>query len=126
MAPYAITHMKIGLKLYETGFRFASSERVRIYLTNALEPPNDLAEQPEFDSWAPALAREANAVNAIKPTQRFTVVIANPPYSGFSSKNFEFAVRLVDAYKIVDGGRLNEKKLWLQDDYIQSQSRTIP
>ena len=38
MAPYAIAHMKIGLKLYETGYRFESDERARVYLTNALEP----------------------------------------------------------------------------------------
>ena len=29
MAPYAIAHLKIGLKLYETGYRFGSHERVR-------------------------------------------------------------------------------------------------
>ena len=44
MAPYAIAHMKIGLKLYETGYRFESGERVRIYLTNALEPASDNKE----------------------------------------------------------------------------------
>ena len=38
MAPYAIAHLKIGLKLYETGYRFENDERARIYLTNALEP----------------------------------------------------------------------------------------
>jgi hypothetical protein len=27
MAPYAIAHLKIGLKLYETGYRFESEER---------------------------------------------------------------------------------------------------
>ena len=27
MAPYAIAHMKIGLKLHETGYRFGSEER---------------------------------------------------------------------------------------------------
>jgi len=42
MAPYAIAHMKIGLKLYETGYRFRSDARARIYLTNSLEPPTDL------------------------------------------------------------------------------------
>ena len=41
MAPYAIAHLKIGLKLYETGYRFGSDERARVYLTNALEPPGD-------------------------------------------------------------------------------------
>src|SRR5207237_1279574 len=33
MAPYAIAHLKIGLKLYETGYRFGTDERARIYLT---------------------------------------------------------------------------------------------
>jgi predicted helicase len=79
MAPYAIAHMKIGLKLFETGYSFRSHERARIYLTNSLEPPQDFSDRFEFD--APALAHEAQAVNAIKRNQRFTVVVGNPPYS---------------------------------------------
>src|SRR5690606_13210455 len=43
MAPYPVAHMKIGLKLWETGYRFKSDERARIYLTNALEPGTDKA-----------------------------------------------------------------------------------
>ena len=43
MAPYAIAHMKIGLKLFETGYYFKSNERARIFLTNALEPPQDFS-----------------------------------------------------------------------------------
>ena len=31
MAPYAIAHLKIGLKLYETGYRFGSGERAHRY-----------------------------------------------------------------------------------------------
>ena len=45
MAPYAIAHLKIGLKLYETGYRFGSDERARIYLTNALEPCAEAARR---------------------------------------------------------------------------------
>lgn len=64
MAPYAIAHMKIGLKLAETGYRFGSDERARIYLTNALEKPDEKqAKLIGFD----ALAHEAEAVNKIKP-----------------------------------------------------------
>lgn len=77
MAPYAIAHMKIGLKLAETGYRFGSEERARIYLTNALEP---WVRQPPLIDF-PALAHEAAAVNEIKRKKRFTVVIGNPPYS---------------------------------------------
>ena len=52
MAPYAIAHLKIGLKLYETGYRFESDERARVYLTNALEPAG--AEQFTLDFLARA------------------------------------------------------------------------
>jgi predicted helicase len=45
MAPYAIAHMKVGLKLYETGYRFNSNERARIYLTNSLEPAQDFSNR---------------------------------------------------------------------------------
>ena len=119
MAPYAIAHMKIGLKLYETGYRFGTTERARIYLTNTLEPPSDDKKQRVFEEWAPALAHEAKAVNAVKSHQRFTVVIGNPPYAGISSNMTEHAQQIVDAYKIVDGQALNERKLWLQDDYVK-------
>jgi hypothetical protein len=82
MAPYAIAHLKIGLKLYETGYRFASDERARVYLTNALEPAQDFSGRFEFA--IPALAREADAVNEVKRAARFTAVIGNPPYAGHS------------------------------------------
>lgn len=115
MAPYAIAHMKIGLKLAETGYRFGTEERARIYLTNALEPKVKQLPQIGFD----ALAHEAAAVNEIKWYKRFTVVIGNPPYAGISSNMSETAQRMVDAYRLVDGAALNERKLWLQDDYVK-------
>jgi predicted helicase len=117
MAPYAIAHMKIGLKLTETKYAFLSSERARIYLTNTLEEPKDFADY--FEQMAPALAHEANAANKVKRNAPITVVIGNPPYSGISSNMTEHAQRLVDAYKTVDGSALNERKLWLQDDYVK-------
>ena len=85
MAPYAIAHMKIGLKLYETGYQFHSQERVRVYLTNALEPAQDFSGRFQFD--IPALAHEAEAVNLIKQNQRFSVLVGNPPYKGHSANN---------------------------------------
>lgn len=117
MAPYAIAHLKIGLKLHETGYRFEHEERARIYLTNALEPAQDFSDR--FAFAIPALAHEAAAVTAVKEDQRFTVVIGNPPYAGISSNMTKDAQRMVDAYKMVDGHALNERKLWLQDDYVK-------
>jgi predicted helicase len=108
MAPYAIAHMKIGLKLYETGYRFGSDERARIYLTNALEPPSDDKKQREFEQWVPALAHEAQAVNAIKRHQRFTVVIGNPPYSKASQNLGDQYLSLIEPFRMFSGERIRE------------------
>ena len=126
MAPYAIAHLKVGLKLYETGYRFQSDERARVYLTNALEPAG--SKQLKLD-FLPALAQEAQAVNEIKRKQRFTVVIGNPPYSGISSNMGPWIEGLLkghlpdgtatESYYHVDGEPLGERKVWLQDDYVK-------
>jgi len=116
MAPYAIAHMKIGLKLDDTGYSFGSDERARIYLTNALEPPSPEDQQLTFADWFPALAHEAQAVNAVKRHQRFTVVIGNPPYANFGQLNrIPFVLDLLDDYKM----GLGERKINLDDDFIK-------
>jgi predicted helicase len=122
MAPYVIAHMKIGLKLCETDYRFGSEARVRIYLTNSLEPPGDDKKQRGFEEWAPALAHEAQAVNTIKRKQRFTVIIGNPPYSGESANKIPCIRDLVNSkYQFIAGKKLEEKgkKNWLLDDYVK-------
>ena len=117
MAPYAIAHLKIGLKLYETGYRFGSDGRARVYLTNALEPAQDSSGRFEFA--IPALAHEANAVNKIKQSKRFTVVMGNPPYSGLSANMSEEAARIIEPYKYINGAHFGERKHWLHDDYVK-------
>ncbi len=116
MAPYAIAHMKVGLKLTETGYNFATDARVRIYLTNALEPWVKQLPLVGFD----ALAHEAAAVNEIKRHKRFTVVIGNPPYAGHSSNKGAWVSGLVHDYYFMDGAPLDESNTkWLQDDYVK-------
>lgn len=123
MAPYAIAHMKLGLKLFETGYRFGSEERLHIYLTNSLEPPSLVADDKLADLFS-ALGHEAQAVNAIKRDKRFTVVIGNPPYSIQSGNLSEDARSLIEPYKMIDGERIRERNALqfeknLQDDYIK-------
>lgn len=127
MAPYTIAHMKVGLKLSETGYAFGSEERARIFLTNALEPPRNL--DMEFIFMSEALAHEAQASNEAKTKTPFTVVIGNPPYAGISKNMFpwidglikgkEPEIHLRKSYYEVDGVNLGEKKIWLQDDYVK-------
>ena len=128
MAPYAIAHLKIGLKLYETGYRFDSDERARVYLTNALEPAGD--EQLTLH-YLPALAHEAKAVNEIKRKQRFTVVIGNPPYLGEAGRGGDWIAALMRGREIqsdrstlsyfeVAGESLKERNpKWLNDLYVR-------
>jgi hypothetical protein len=122
MAPYAIAHLKIGLKLYETGYQFGSAERARVYLTNALEPAHDFSGQ--FAFAIPALAHESQAVNEVKKRQRFTVIIGNPPYSFATANDSKYAIALVDPYRSVDGEPIRERaplvlERALQDDYVK-------
>lgn len=129
MAPYAIAHLKIGLKLYETGYRFESDERARVYLTNALEPPRG-GEQFTLD-LLPALAQEAATVNEIKRRQRFTVVVGNPPYLGEAGRGGKWIASLMRGVELpskrktlsyfeVDGKPLGERNpKWLNDLYVR-------
>jgi predicted helicase len=121
MAPYAIAHLKIGLKLYETGYRFGSDERARVFLTNALEPPTDI----QFRITAlPALAHEAQAVNEIKRKQRFTSVIGNPPYSQYSMNLNDEAKAHIEKFRYANGQRIRARNALqlernLNDDYVK-------
>ncbi|MFP4500385.1 MAG: type ISP restriction/modification enzyme [Candidatus Hydrogenedentota bacterium] len=125
MAPYAVAHMKIGLKLQATGYRFQSDERARIYLTNALEEPIDPGDY--LRTLAPALAHETQQANATKRDVPVTVVIGNPPYSGHSANDSEWAARLLRGgvepsanYFEMDGKPLGERNpKWLNDDYVK-------
>jgi hypothetical protein len=122
MAPYAIAHLKIGLKLHETGYRFGGDERVRIYLTNALEPASDYSDR--FGFAVPALAHEAVAVDDIKRDSSFTVVLGNPPYACVSSNLTPELRRTVDPYRTVRGERIVERSMLqfeknIQDDYVK-------
>ena len=128
MAPYAIAHLKVGLKLFETGYGFESDERARVYLTNALESAGD--EQLMLD-FLPALAHEAKAVNEIKRKQRFTVVVGNPPYLGEAGRGGDWISALMRgresqsgrktlSYFEVAGDSLNERNpKWLNDLYVR-------
>ncbi|MEI6449414.1 MAG: type ISP restriction/modification enzyme [Actinomycetes bacterium] len=118
MAPYAIAHLKLGLRLKETGYDIEQSERLRVYLTNSLE---DAAEREHgqltiFGAW---LAEEADRASEVKRELPIMVILGNPPYSGISANMSAQSAALIDDYKVVDGKPLGERKHWLQDDYVK-------
>jgi hypothetical protein len=124
MAPYAIAHMKVGLKLQETGYGFESNAPLHIVLTNALQPARalDLEERMRLE----ALAHEAQRANEAKEATPFTVVIGNPPYKGHSENpsklngKLTYAGELVQRFFMVNGEPLNERNpKWLNNDYAK-------
>jgi predicted helicase len=115
MASYAMAHLKIDLLLKETGYTPKTNQRLRVFLTNSLEEPHSEVDTL-FSSW---LTTEAYEANKIKNETPVMCVIGNPPYSGVSSNNGEWISNLIEDYKYVDGVHFNERKHWLNDDYVK-------
>lgn len=135
MAPYAVAHMKLGLLLQQTGYDFASDERLNVFLTNTLE-------EAMFHSdvlFERIIADEANEASRVKKDVPVMVILGNPPYSGHSAnKSWQYVtfrkkngahqrkkVRtfigdLMQDYYKVDGKPLGERNpKWLDDDYVK-------
>ena len=112
--------MKISLKLQETGYQFPTNQadelsRVRIYLTNALEPHQKQLNLPDFEP----LAKEAQAVNEVKKSKRFTILISNPPYAVISSNTGPWITKQVkDNYYPQDQIKERNTKV-IGDDYVK-------
>ena len=114
IAPYTIAHLKLSQFLHDRGYSMQSGERLRIYLTNALEPIEAQA------NWLlPALSREVEAAQHVKDNP-ILVITGNPPYAGHSRNTGAWITEKIEAYKTVDGKPLGERNLkWLQDDYVK-------
>ena len=112
VAPYAIAHLRLGMLLQETGYRFGSGRRLGVYLTRTLE---EAARKSEH-LIAERVSEAANAAAKLNRDAPILVVLGNPPYSNFGQMNRgEWILRLLRDYK----KDLNETKLNLDDDFIK-------
>jgi predicted helicase len=115
MASYAMAHLKLDMLLTETGYVPTKDQRLRVFLTNSLEEPH-----PDSGTlWGNLLSDEADQANEVKRDTPVMCVIGNPPYSGISSNNGKWISDLIEDYKYVDGVHFNERKHWLNDDYVK-------
>ena len=114
MAPYAIAHLKLGLFLQETGYRFDGGKRLAIYLTNALEQAAPDKPEIPFDEF---IAAEGEAALNIKQNQPIMVVVGNPPYSISSANKGVYIEKLMETYKAAVRHERNIQPL--SDDYIK-------
>jgi len=123
MAPYAIAHLKIGLKLLQTGYTSNSHTRLNVFLTNSLTEPKPLAK------WLPSfISKESKAANIVKSKVPVTVILGNPPYSGESMNNSKWIHNLMrtafsdgsNDYFSFGGKPLAERNVkWINDDYVK-------
>jgi predicted helicase len=115
MASYAMAHLKLDLLLTETGYKPTINQRFKVYLTNSLEE----AHQDTGTLFLKMLSMESSEANLVKRDTPVMCVIGNPPYSGISSNNGKWISNLIEDYKYVDGIHFNERKHWLNDDYVK-------
>jgi len=120
MAPYTIAHLKISMKLQETGFKYFNETRLGktrlgVYLTNSLEDTQIQQNLLAF-GFGEAIAKESEEAAKIKNEKPIMVIIGNPPYSVSSSNKGPWIQNLIKDYKT----GLNEQNIQpLSDDYIK-------
>ncbi len=123
MASYAIAHLKVSLKLRQTGYKAHHKTPFNILLTNTLEGGINADEgvYEQISSGDTAIAEEAERARKIKLKKNFTVIVGNPPYSGHSANKSKHLSQLLEAYKLEpDGSKLKEDNpKYINDDYVK-------
>lgn len=115
ISSYSMAHLQLAMFLKETGVDLSERERLQVYLTNSLEE----AHSETHTLFSNFLSQESQEASKIKSQNPVMVVLGNPPYSGISNNKSEFRLNLINDYKFVDGKPLNERKHWLNDDYVK-------
>ena len=121
VAPYTIAHLKLSLFLQAQGWH--ADERLRIYLTNTLEQPDEM--QPSIP-FAGFISDEANAALSVKRDEPLLVILGNPPYPQDSANpsreggKLTFIGELTEDYRQVNGEPLGDRNSKvLQADYVK-------
>lgn len=113
MAPYAVAHLKLGLELQETGYKFDCDKRLSIYLADTL---GDTADDGEFIPGE-FLSNELYGAEKVKQKEDVLVIIGNPPYSVSSSNSGNWITKWMTDYKKAVQSERNIQPL--SDDYIK-------
>lgn len=113
IAPYTIAHLKLSQYLKDKGHPLTESERLKVFLTNTLEPI-----EPQKQLLLPAVTAEVEEAQKVKDRD-ILVIVGNPPYSARSKNKGAWIKEKIKPYQIVDGKHFKEKKHWLNDDYVK-------
>jgi hypothetical protein len=124
-APFVVSHLQLGILLQQVQapLSYESSERVAVYLTNALtgwEPPYG----PKQHLMFPEMETERDAAEEIKRGKPILVILGNPPYNAFAGVSPAEEEGLVEPYKEglnkpISKGGWDIKKFNLDDLYVR-------
>ena len=114
-APYCIAHIRLAILLYEDvdiPFVFHPEDDTNIFLVNALEHPmeRDVVSR-KFD--------QEHRLAEVQTKIPMTVVLGNPPYLGGASNRPDWITQQIEHYKYIHGIHFEERKHWLNDDYVR-------
>jgi len=116
MSPYVLGHIKASLIFDENNYKLGQYERFNLFLTNTL----DLNNLPHMDlPLFSDLSEESRQANDIKKNKKVMVIVGNPPYSAASTNKGDWILEKINEYRQIEGEKLNERKDWLQDDYVK-------
>ncbi len=120
IAPYAVAHIKLAQFIKDNVRPLHESERLRIFITNTLEPPaiSEGAMSGVLSGFLPALSNDVKNAQNVKK-QPVLVITGNPPYSVASQNKGEWINKKIADYKSIDGESLRERKQLLTDDYVK-------
>ena len=123
IAPYTIAHLKLSQYLREQQLPLRDGERLKVFLTNTLEPI-----EPQKELLLPAVTAESEAAQSVKK-KPLLVITGNPPYSGNSKNKGKWISEAIQGYKYTIEksviGAEEKKPLrernpkWLNDDYVK-------
>ncbi|MDP2960082.1 MAG: type ISP restriction/modification enzyme, partial [candidate division Zixibacteria bacterium] len=116
MAPYTVGHLKMSFLLEELGYRLQKSDRVKLYLTNALEM-EELA-QTELPGMA-SLSEESHLAGKVKKETPILVVLGNPPYSGIPAN-------LSEKQMLIKKGQRYITHYQIQGDKVKGYYKLVP
>jgi len=118
MAPYTMAHLKLDWLLTNTGFQNSGNQRLKIFLTNALEDYQKGIDEILNQLLAP----EVRGAETVKRGTPVMVVLGNPPYNVSSKNTNPWIMQLLNDYKKEPNTKipLQEKTSGaLNDDYVK-------
>lgn len=129
MAPYAVSHLKLGMQLagqdlppeererwnydFESGDGDSEQDRLNVYLTDTLADPEE--EIKRYPGALKAVSEEAEAAAEVKNALPILSIVGNPPYSNYGQSN---DAPWVSENLMKDWKPRGEKK-WNPDDFMK-------